>query len=159
MHSRLNDFRMSQPKHVLTEIRAYLLAQKDAGHPGNRVEADLKLKISDGRALITLGPTIDRGPDPTHFYFNSGARLSFGITIKAEGSDTRLLSYRFDYRNDQSIRLPVVRFELRESPHDAPLLEPRAHFHPGIETVRLPMQLLNPLEILDLLFFVLEPGR
>lgn len=150
---------MPPPKHLLTAIRAYLLAQQCAGHLGNRLEADLKLKLSKDRALIVLGPTIDRGPDPTHFYLQSGSRLSFGITLEPEGSLTRLLSYRFDYRSDAPIQLPLVRFELRDSPHRVPLMEPRAHLHPGLETVRLPSQLLDPFEILDLIFFVLEPSR
>ena len=107
--------------------------------------------------LINLGPTIDRGPEPNHFHLASGARLSFGITVKPDCSKGRLVSYRFDYRHDGATKLPLIRFELRDSPHHDPLQEPLAHFHPGVENLRLPTGLVDPLEVLDLLFFVVEP--
>jgi hypothetical protein len=159
IQAKLNAYRVPAPKELLTQIRAYLLWQRDEEHhPGNLAEAELKLRFSDGRALINLGPTVDRGPDEHHFYFKSGARLSFGITVESEGSKGRLISYRFDYRQDKAPRMPLIRFELRESAHHEPLREPMTHFHPGIENLRLPTELVDPFEILDLLFFVIDPN-
>jgi len=66
-------------------------------------------------------------------------------------------AYRFDCRHDDATRLPLIRFELRKDPHDEPLREPLAHFHPGLEDIRLPTGLVDPFEVLDLLFFVVEP--
>ena len=159
IQASLDELTVPAPRHLLTQIRAYLLEMRDrGGHPGNRVEAALKSETSKGRVLINLGPTIDRGPEEDHFYFTSGARLSFGISVKPEGSKGRLVSYRFDYRLSEPAPLPMIRFELRDSPHEKPLSEPLAHFHPGIENFRLPTGLVDPFEVLDLLFFVIEPS-
>ena len=158
IQTKLEAYRVPSPKDLLKQIRAYLLWQRDeADHPGNQVESDLKSKPSGGRVLINLGPTVDRGPEPHHFHLSSGARLSFGITVARDGSKGRLISYRFDYRQDKAPRLPFMRFELRESSHHEPLREPMAHFHPGIENLRLPTELVDPFDVLDLLFFVIDP--
>lgn len=158
IQAKLDEYRVPKPKELRTQIRAYLLWQRDeAGHPGNGIESELKLKPSGGRVLINLGPTVDHGPEPHHFYFASEARLSFGIEVESEGSRSRLISYRFDYRQDKVPRMPLIRFELRKSAHHDPLREPRAHFHPGIEDLRLPTDLVNPFDVLDLLFFVIDP--
>jgi hypothetical protein len=50
-----------------------------------------------------------------------------------------------------------VRFDLNPEPHEDPLFEPRCHLHPGLEGVRLPTPALTLSEVLDRIFFVLEP--
>ena len=122
------------------------------------MESVLKMRESkEGTALITLGPTIDRGLDPTHYRFSSGARLSFAIDVKSDGSSGRLLGYRFDVRHDGSPFLPVLRFELRQTSHNSPLEEPQAHLHLGSEDLRIPTRIVDPFEVLDLIFFVIAP--
>jgi len=159
MQAKLDAYRVPPPRELLKQLRAYLLWQRDEeGHRGNQVEAELKSKDSDGRVRISLGPTVDGGFEDHHFGFLSGARLSFGVTVERAGSRSRLISYRFDYRQDKAPQMPFIRFELRETAHHQPLREPIAHFHAGIEDLRLPTEFVNPLEILDLLFFVIDPN-
>ena len=51
----------------------------------------------------------------------------------------------------------VSRFDLNDKAHDSPLHEPRCHYHPGADDVRLPCPALTPLEVLDRIFLVIEP--
>src|ERR1017187_3895315 len=57
--------------------------------------------------------------------------------------------------NSQDSRKP--RFDLNDKAHDSPLHEPRCHYHPGVDEVRLPCPVLTPLEVLDRIFLVIEP--
>lgn len=52
-------------------------------------------------------------------------------------------------------RVPeYFRFDLNEGLHEDPLWEPRCHLHPGLEDVRIPLSIHNPIEILDQIFLV-----
>ena len=144
---------LPNPKALLTKIRGFLLRQREDGHPGNGVEA-MRLEDSKGEFLIATGPHIDKGRVDGHFILRSGARLSLGVVVRADGTRSRLVASWFDYRHE---RLPVLRYELARKEVD-PLREPRAHLHLGLDDLRLPSCVLDPFEILDLLFFVVDPA-
>jgi hypothetical protein len=153
---------LGSPHEVFSQIRAYLILR--AGEMENKNNPIQLLRFrpeQNGVAAILLGPQIDKGPDPAHFHFDSGARLSFGLTLRElSRRQSRLVSFRYHYHlSDQppASRSPAYfRFDLNEAPHDDPLSEPRCHLHPGLEDVRIPMSLHDPFEILDRVFFVLE---
>jgi hypothetical protein len=142
---------IAPPKRLLQQIRAYLIERQDDGHPGTNLHK-LKYERSTDETLINLGPTIDKGLDDSHFHFSSGARLSFGLTVRDRNQHAEIVAYRFDYRLEDS----VMRFDLNATPHPDPLVEPRAHFHPGCDEIRVPTPALMPIEILDLIFFVID---
>jgi hypothetical protein len=158
VQTRLDSHRLPAPRNLLTLLRAYLLRQREeANHPGNQVESELKVRKSSRVWLINIGPTTHRGNEPP-YVLASGAKLSFGVTVREDSSTScSLVSYRFDYRQSAVPALPLVRFELRDSNHSDSLREPRVHIHPGLETIRLPTALIDPIEVLDLLFFVIDP--
>jgi hypothetical protein len=139
------------PKKLLQQLRAYLIARQDDGHPGTKLYS-MKLAGSTDETQINLGPTIDKGETAEHFRFRSGARLSFGITVRDRNQHSELFAYRFDYRAPDRF----LRFDLNGKPHPNPLREPRAHLHPGAEDIRVPTPPLTPIEVLDLLFFAVE---
>src|SRR5271169_3296498 len=79
----IGELRLGRPHEVLSEIRAYLLRRSgEMNNAKNNPIQSLKLKETNGAAVIVLGPTIDNGPTPEHFKFDSGARLSFGLTLR-----------------------------------------------------------------------------
>ena len=144
---------LESPKKVLQQIRAYLMARQDDGHPGTDLYK-LRPKESTDETLINLGPTIDKGATDGHFFLKSGARLSFGLTLRSETRHhSTLIAYRFDYRIEKT----VYRFDLNKGIHKNPLREPRGHLHPGSDCIRVPTPSLKPSEILDILFFAIEP--
>ena len=103
---------------------------------------------------IGLGPTIDKGLTDTHFRFKSGARLSFGLTLRSDARQhSYLVAYRFDYRTENTVH----RFDLNKVHKRNRLKEPRGHLHPGSDHQRVPTPPLAPIEILDILFFAIEP--
>jgi hypothetical protein len=159
INSHIANLRLPKPSAFLTEFRAYLLHQRDdSGHPGANVEHLLRLRRSDGYQLLNMGPTIDKGTcDEGHFLFRSGARMSCGITIEENGTNSKLVSYRFDYRLPLKPGFEVIRLDLRSEPHSSALMEPRAHIHFAVETARIPTILINPFEVLDFLFYVVDP--
>jgi hypothetical protein len=116
----------------------------------------LKFTESNGVASIDLGPGIDKGPTSQHFHFDSGARLSFGLTLRERDRGAQLVSFRYHYQLPAAQSPEYIRFDLNEAQHDDPLLEPRCHLHPGLESVRIPISLHDPFEVLDRIFFVLE---
>jgi len=154
--SELGGLRLGTPSQVLTQIRAYLQRRSDTMNVRNNPIQLLKLYRSNGFAQIDLGPSIDKGPTPDHFRFDSGARLSFGITLRdvERGSQVVAFRYHYEFRDGQLPR--YLRFDLNEEPHSDPLREPRCHLHPGIDDVRIPFSVHNPIEILDRIFFVVE---
>jgi hypothetical protein len=113
-------------------------------------------EVTNGVWLITLGPTIDKGLTLDHFKFDSGARLSFGLTLREHEHSTRLVSFRFQYQLPDGTSPNFLRFDLNPAAHENPLTEPLCHLHPGLEDVRLPLSLHDPLEILDRIFFVVD---
>jgi hypothetical protein len=146
------------PAHVVfSEIRAYLIRRADEMAEDNNPWTLLRfVPPSNGISLIAVGPTIDKGPTTKHFRFDSGARLSFGLTLKEQDDGSRLISFRYHYQLPDGHSPAYLRFDLNESLHADPLTEPCCHLHPGIEDVRIPLALHNPFEILDRIFFGID---
>jgi hypothetical protein len=144
-------------REMIAQVRTYLLKQNaDMGHRNN-VHAILKTTTSRGVVSISLGPSFDKGPTDSHFYLESGSRLSFGITLRESNKSCALVAYRFQLNLPAGHAPSFYRFDLNREAHETPLLEPRCAFHPGIEEVRLPCPALMPLEVLDRIFLVIEP--
>jgi hypothetical protein len=142
---------------TIAQVRTYLLKQDaDTGHK-NDVYKVFKTTISQGVVYITVGPSFDKGPADSHFYLESGSRLSFGITLRENNRRCSLVSYRFQLNLPESHSPSFYRFDLNDKAHETPLFEPRCHFHPGMDEVRLPCPALTPLEVLDRIFLVIEP--
>ncbi len=157
-HHEIGQLRFGPPHKVFSEIRAYLWRRSQEMDTKNSPTQLLRLRKTNGVALIALGPTIDKGPTPEHFHFDTGARLSFGLTLREVDRGSQLVSFRYHYQLPAARSPEYFRFDLNEAPHGDPLAEPRCHLHPGLEDVRIPFSLHDPLEILDRIFFVLEKG-
>jgi hypothetical protein len=142
---------------LIAQVRTYLLRQNADMGLRNNVHAILKTTGSRGALSITLGPSFDKGPEESHFYLESGSRLSFGITLRESNEGSSLVAYRFHLSLPESHSPSFYRFDLNREAHPTPLFEPRCHFHPGTEEVRLPSPALMPLEVLDRIFLVIEP--
>jgi len=157
-HLEIEQLSFGSPRRVFSEIRAYLCRRSEEMNARNNPNQLLKLRQINGVALIALGPTIDKGPSPEHFQFDSGARLSFGLTLRELDRGSQLVSFRYHYHLPESRSPQFFRFDLNKKPHEDPLSEPRCHLHPGLEDVRIPLTLHDPLGVLDRIFFVLEKG-
>ena len=157
-HDEIQQLRFGRPHEVLSEIRAYLLRRSEEMNTKNNPIKLLRLRQTDEAALIVLGPAIDKGPTPEHFHFDSGARLSFGLTLRGVDGASKLVSFRYHYQLPANRTPEFLRFDLNDAPDADPLSEPRCHLHPGLEKVRIPFSLHDPFEILDRIFFVLEKG-
>jgi hypothetical protein len=147
--------RLASFKEVLASIRVYLADQNLERHEANNIHQIVKQKMSDPVGLITLGPEFDNGPTEMHYRFKSGARLSFGITLREANGRCSLVAYRFHLHVGGDAGPTFYRFDLNRSTHETPLLEPRSHIHPGRDDIRLPCPALEPLEILDRIFDVI----
>jgi hypothetical protein len=152
----LTQLRLDPPRKVLTQIRAYLLRRSEEMKTKNNPIQLLKFFEENNFAQIDLGPSIDKGPAAGHFHFDSGARLSFGLTLREANGESQVLAFRYHYKFTDGHAPQYLRFDLNEAPHTDPLVEPRCHLHPGIDDVRIPFSVHNPIEILDRIFFVLE---
>lgn len=150
--------RLGRPHEVFTEIRAYLWRRSEEMDTRNNPYQLLKLRETNSVAFIALGPPMDKGATAEHFHFDSGARLSFGLTLREVNRGSQLVSFRYHYQLPAASSPEYLRFELNEASHADPLVEPRCHLHPGLEDVRIPFPLHHPLEILDRVFFGLEKG-
>jgi hypothetical protein len=157
-HTEVEGRLLPSPRKVFSDIRAYLGRRSQEMDTRNDPYGLLKLFEDNSRALIVLGPTIDKGPTPQHFHFDSGARLSFGLTLRERDDGAQLVSFRYHYQLPAARSPEYFRFDLNEAQHEDPLSEPRCHLHPGLEGVRIPISLHDPFDILDRIFFVLE-GR
>ena len=159
LQAQLDRTLLDAPIGVFIRLRTYLLKQAQETQTWNDVYRQLRLASDQGGlVLINLGPSVDQGSSPDHFHFDSGARLSFGITLREARSGSSLVAYRFHFHLPAE-RLPeFLRFDLNPQVHDNPLGEPRCHLHPGLEPVRLPLPALDPFEVLDRVFFVIEPA-
>jgi hypothetical protein len=153
---QLAEHRLDSPANVFSEIRAYLLRRADEMTTRNDPYQLLKFRREQGFEVIVLGPQFDKGPTPQHFHFDSGARLSFGLTLREAERGSQVVSFRYHYAFPDERSPQYLRFDLNDGPHTDPLAEPRCHLHPGIEDVRIPFSVHNPIEILDRIFFVLE---
>jgi hypothetical protein len=139
------------------QIRAYLQWQDaDLGHRNN-VDRILRKNESKQRTVITVGPSLDKGPMDSHFYLESGSRLSFTIVLREGHGRCALVLYRFHLSLPEGQSPSFYRFDLIKEAHKSPLTEPRCHYHPGVEDVRLPCPALTPLEVFDRIFMVIEP--
>jgi hypothetical protein len=144
---------------LLARIRGYLLKQdRRIGTRHNLQEIVAYDKPTEDTFQIFLGPTIDKGNDGTFFTFPSGARLSFSIALRKDQKGWELLSYRFQFSFPDNHSPEFIRIDLRSKSHSDPLAEPLAHIHPGMHSVRLPSPPLTPIEVLDRVFFVLDPN-
>jgi len=143
---------------MLSEVRALLYNyQQQQQSAMNNVYGLLRLeKDSQGHALIGLGPTFDKGTAAEHFIFDSGARLSFGLTLQERGQGTRLLGYRVHYAAPEDKHPSFIRFDLNRAIHQSPLLEPMCHLHPGHDEIRLPSVPLDPVHVLELVLYVVD---
>lgn len=157
LHAQVGGFLLGPAHNVVSEIRGYLIRRADEMSVANNPWVSLKFtKASKDAWLIALGPTIDKGDTHDHFHFDSGARLSFGLTLRGEGHATRLISFRYQYELPDASSPAFLRFDLNHSAHENPLYEPLCHLHPGLEGVRLPLSLHHPIEILDRIFFTID---
>ena len=158
LETSLESITLPASRVALAQVRTYLLDQNvEMGARRNNVQAILKIEIDRDLVFITLGPSFDKGPTTSHFHLKSGARWSFGITLRATNQSCSLIAYRFQLNLPEAHSPSFYRFDLNSKGHHTPLLEPRCHFHPGAEEVRLPCPALTPLEVLDRIFFVIEP--
>ena len=115
-------------------IRGYLLKQdRRLGTQHNLEEIVRFEKTAGGGFQIFLGPTIDKGPDPTFFIFPSGARLSFSIALRELPNGSEIIAYRFQYTFPQRHSPEFIRIDLNSKSHSDPLAEPLAHIHPRSE--------------------------
>ncbi len=152
----LTAIRLEPPRELFTQIRGYLFRRSQEMKTGNNAYKLLSYRLSKDLAEIELGPMIDKGSTPKHFHFDSGARLSFGLTLREVEGSSEVVSYRYHYEFPDGQSPQYLRFDLANAPHPDPLAEPRCHLHPGIDDVRIPFSVHNPIEILDRIFFVLE---
>lgn len=142
---------------AIAQVRTYLLRQDAEAGNRNNVHGIFKTITSQDVVYMTVGPSFDKGPTESHFYLESGARLSFGITLRARDRRCSLVSYRFQLNLPEAHSPSFYRFDLNDKAHEAPLFEPRCHFHPGLDDVRLPCPALTPMEVLDRIFLIIEP--
>lgn len=159
LRDHVDEVALESPTNVFTKLRAYLIKQSDEMHVNNDVSAALKMyREQENNVLISLGPSFDKGPTSEHFYFDSGARLSFGVTLQQSASRSSLVAFRFHLHLPTGRSPEYLRFDLNPQAHADPLSEPRCHLHLGLDKVRLPLPVLGPFEILDRVFFVVEPA-
>jgi hypothetical protein len=154
----LKDLRLPPPKELFQSVREHLQERSNSLRAQVNVQKILRFKPQGTEALIAVGPGIDKGPTETHFTFPSQARLSFAITVREQDGGSRLLSHRYHLEFPPGRGLRFVRFDLNPKVHENPLLEPRSHLHPGFPELRLPFPVLAPLDLLDRIFFVVEPA-
>jgi hypothetical protein len=145
------------PRDMIAQIQTYLLKQDADMGRRNNVYGIFKTQRSRDAVSISVGPSFDKGPTKSHFYLESGSRLSFGITVRETNRGCSLVAYRFQMNLPDDNSPSFYRFDLNDRKHDTPLFEPRCHVHVGIEEIRLPCPALTPLDVLDRIFLVIEP--
>jgi hypothetical protein len=155
-HDALTALRLEPPRELFTQIRGYLFRRSQEMKTENNAYKLLSYRPSNDLAEIELAPMIDKSTTPDHFRFDSGARLSFGLILREVDGRSEVVSFRYHYVFPHGQSPHYLRFDLNKAPHDDPLAEPRCHLHPGIDDVRIPFSVHNPLEVLDRIFFVLE---
>jgi hypothetical protein len=155
---RINELKLKQSRELIAEIRAYLDKQDRTVGTGNSVFQLLRRKPDrDGLVQINLGiPSIDR--TSSAFGLRSGSRLTFGITVRDDAQHANLIAYRFQIQFPDRYSPAYLRFDLIPRQHEVPLRESRCHLHPGSSDIRIPIPVLSPFDILDRIFFVIEPS-
>ena len=146
------------PDEYFRKIRIYLQRLTDTGRTANGVHVLSRRSLHSGDSQINAGPTILKEPCESCIHFRSGAQLSFGVTLRSDGKQTTLLSYRFYLSLLPASGLRFVRIDLN-APKDAydPLHMPRCHIHPGFEGIHIPFPVMGPIEVLDRIVHVIEP--
>jgi hypothetical protein len=158
LRDQVSDITLPSAKQLTTEIRAYLFERQKTMRVENRILGQIRTDMDrNGDRLILLGPTIDKGLTAEHFIFDSGSRLNFSIVVREEGKKSVLLAYSFHYHLPDASMPAFLRFDLINRTHERCLHEPRSHLHPGSDDMRLPMPALAPIDVLDRIFFVVEP--
>lgn len=156
--NQIDELLFSTALGVFIRLRAYLQHHANEMDTPNDVASLIKMtKDHSGLVLITLGPQFDAGLTAAHFRFDSGARLSFGITLRPGIGASFLVSFRFHLHFAARHSPEFLRFDLNREKHAEPLSEPRCHLHPGMNGVRLPLPVMDAFEILDRIFFAIEP--
>lgn len=138
----LSNFDLSSPIDFFKELRWYLQRTTDTGRTRNGVHMLSRRTLDTGDTQINAGPTIFRDPCDTCIRFSSGARLAFGIILRAVDGKTTLLSYRFHLHLLPRSGLGFLRIDLNapKGEYD-PLHQPRSHMHPGFEGIHIPFRL------------------
>jgi len=149
---------LPHPHEYFSKIRIYLQRMTDTGRTRNGVRVLSQRSLQNGDTQINAGPTILRKPCESCIQFRSGAQLSFGVTLRFDGRQTTLLSYRFSLSLLPASGLRFVRIDLN-APKEAydPLHMPRCHIHPGFENIHIPFPVMEPIEVLDRIVHVIEP--
>lgn len=137
-----------------SEVRYYLQRRKDK----RRIKTLPKIDQyrEDGDLVIDVGPRTER--EPGGIEFESGAHLTFGITLRDDSTGAKLVGYRYRLDLPNTSGLRFIRIDLNREPHENPLEVPRSHIHPGFENVHLPFPVMSPLDVLDRIFDVIEPA-
>ena len=148
---------LASPGVCLREIRSYLQRITDLRKTTNGAHL-LWMMTKNGDTQIDAGPTLYKEPCGDCIHFRSGAELSFGITLRSDGSKSTILAYRFHIQLPNSSGLDFVRIDLNlaKEQYD-PLHMPRSHMHPGHEGIHIPFPVMRPLEVLDRIVHVIEP--
>lgn len=157
IEDQIPKIRLSSSNELLSELRAYMDRQDRTLGVGNNVISQLK-RVPDpsGLAQINLGvPSLDR--TSSAFVLRSGSRLTFGVTVRDGGRNAVLIAYRFQVQFPEWHSPNYLRFDLIPRQHEVPLREARCHLHPGTRDMRIPIPVLSPFEVLDRIFFVIEP--
>jgi len=149
---------LPRPDLVFKQLRLYLEEQSRRLPTRQNIVQLVRFGESGDESVIELGPAFDKGDTDTHFHFRSGARLSFGVTLRRQGTGALLIAYRFCLKFPANSRVDCFLFNLNPKRHPDPLQEPRYHVHPGFTHFRIPVPALSPLDVLDRIFFVIEPA-
>jgi hypothetical protein len=153
-----DDLTLPSATKVMSQLRALLYNfQQEQQYAKNNVYDLIRFdKDKQGRTVVSLGPTFDKGLESEHFKFDSGARLSFGLSLQDGKDSSRLLAYRVQYVAPTGKHPSFIRFDLNKVVHETPLLEPMCHMHPGHDDIRLPSVVLEPVHVLELVLYVIE---
>ena len=156
LERQADSIRLPAFRELVAHIRVYLLRQNATIGARNNVHQILKTAMNGNVGSMTVGPQFDKGPTDSHFYTRSGARLSFGVTVREHNGRCSLVAYRFHLHVASDSSPVFYRFDLNHQAHPDPLREPCSHFHPGRDDIRLPCPVLSPIEVLDRIFYAID---
>jgi hypothetical protein len=148
---------LPRPDLLNKQLRLYMEEQSRRLRARQNIAQLVRFSNSGDESVIELGPTFDKGDSETHFHFPSGARLSFGVTLRKQGMAGVLVAYRFCLKFPSSSGVDCFLFNLNPKAHPNPFQEPRFHVHPGFTHLRIPVPALSPLDVLDRIFSI-EPA-
>jgi hypothetical protein len=153
----LDNLIIPSPTDFLRQLKSYLQRMMDKDWITEGVQHVKQKRAENGDILISAGPQIHKVDEPSIRFF-SGAQLSFGITLRDEIARSRLISYCFHLQLPLGSKLEFFRIDLNP-PKDKydPLDQPRSHMHPGFRGIHVPFPTMSPLEVLDRIFYVIEP--